>query len=436
MVQDEFVVSSRAVANVAVLWVASIGSAYVFTAVGIPPLLGSLVAGVVLQNATNGFELSSRFRETIETVGLCVILLVSSMEIDIHAVARAGGVSLRLTFLPGLVEAASCAAASFWIFGMPPALALSLGFILAAVSPAVVVPGLTRLQKMGYGVEKGIPSLVMAAATFDDIVAITGFSISIGIALDNQENLALSAFLHGPVSIFLGIASGLACGLVLAVTRFCPHSWHRGVIALELGLLTTFGYKRAGFDGSGAVATILMGIAAKLIWEQKRVVEYAKCDGGDLFERIERDVNFVWDIVIRPLLFGSIGAAFNLDSMPVGNVSKGCAIVIIGLLVRLPTAFLSAHGQGLTLRERLFVAIAWTPKATVQAALCSIPLTLINKMKTEEYDDKEKLISWGTQIMITAILAIAITAPVGLLSIQYLGPRLLSKETRGNGSDS
>jgi NhaP-type Na+/H+ or K+/H+ antiporter len=181
--------------------------------------------------------------------------LISSTEIDIHSVANAGGASLRLTCLPGLVEAAVCAAASYGIFGMPIALASSLGFILAAVSPAIVVPGMTNLQRLGYGVEKGIPSLVMAACAFDDIVAITGFTICIGIAFDSHDNLALSAFLHGPAATFLGVLSGCVAGCILAAsTRFCPHQWQRTALALELGLLLSWGFKLAGFNGSGAVS--------------------------------------------------------------------------------------------------------------------------------------------------------------------------------------
>ena len=134
VIQDQFVVSPNAVANVAILWVTSIGLGYLFLVAGIPPLLGSLMAGIILQNAVGNFDLSHRFGETIETVGLCTILLISSTEIDVNAVASAGGVSLRLTFLPGLVEAAGCSAAAYLIFGMPLALAFSLGFILAAVS--------------------------------------------------------------------------------------------------------------------------------------------------------------------------------------------------------------------------------------------------------------------------------------------------------------
>ena len=157
--EQSIIVSAADVANVALLWVTSIGLGYLMQILGIPPLLGSLIAGIILQNAYSDFEVSPRFGEFIETIGLCVILLISSTEIDMHSVASCGGVSLRLTFLPGLVEAFVCGAATHWIFDMPIALALSLGFILAAVSPAIVVPGMTELQRLGYGVKKGIPSL-------------------------------------------------------------------------------------------------------------------------------------------------------------------------------------------------------------------------------------------------------------------------------------
>ena len=135
----------------------------------------------------------------------------------------------------------------------------------------------------------------------------------------------------------------------------------------------------------------------------------------------------MWNIVIVPLLFGSIGAAFDLSEMSSHIVFKSCAVVFIGLLVRLPIAFLSCTGANLSIKERLFVSSAWCPKATVQAALCSLPLMMIRK----SYDDGSNsiLVEWGSIIQSTSILAIIITAPIGLLVIQFLGPYLLSRET-------
>lgn len=354
------------------------------------------------------------------------------MEIDVNAVAKAGGISLRLTFLPGLVEAITCAVASHLLFNMPLAFALSLGFILAAVSPAIVMPGMSSLQRLGFGVDKGIPSIVMAACAMDDIVAITGYTLCIGVAFDNYSkdsspsNLALSTFLHGPVAIFLGVLTGCVCGIVLAATRICPCNWQRTVVALELALLMTYGSQRAGFDGSGAIATLLMGTVAKLVLKQKQVVEYTKCSGTDFLEQIGLDVNIIlWDIIVRPLLFGSIGSALDFAILR-ESIFKSFAVVIIGLAIRLPTAFMSTYGKNLSTRERLFIASAWTPKATVQAALAAHALSVIETQLKGDPNYNE-LVGWGTAIMSTAIFAIMITAPVGLFSIQFLGPHLLSK---------
>lgn len=124
---------------------------------------------------------------------------------------------MRLTCIPGCVEAVACGLAAILIFDMPPSLALSLGFILAAVSPAVVVAEMLKLQKLGFGVEKGIPSLVMAAASFDDIVAIAGFSVCIGIAIKSEKSSLIHTILHGSLSIFLGFAVGIICRIFISL---------------------------------------------------------------------------------------------------------------------------------------------------------------------------------------------------------------------------
>ena len=248
-------ISSQDVITVSVLWVVSSIVGYLTSLVGVPPLLGSLTSGILLANLSIEFNLSPHFGEFIQTTGLCIILLISGCEIDVNKVIKAGFVALRLTLLPGLCEAIASAYVAHWIFNMSLMFSLALGFILAAVSPAIIVPGMTNLKRLGYGVDKGIPSLLMAACAFDDIVAITGYTICIGIALDStSDNMVLAAFYHGPVAIFLGIVSGCLAGCVLAVVRyFFSHDWQHSVVALELGLIMTYGYKIIGLDGAGAV---------------------------------------------------------------------------------------------------------------------------------------------------------------------------------------
>ena len=256
IVQDDqpVVISSQDVITVSVLWLVSSIVGYLTSLVGVPSLLGSLTSGILLANIPIDFNLSPNFGEFIQTTGLCIILLISGCEIDINKVIKAGVVALRLTLLPGLCEAIASAYVANWLFDMSLMFSLALGFILAAVSPAIIVPGMTNLKRLGYGVDKGIPSLLMAACAFDDIVAITGYTICIGIALNSSDNLVLAAFYHGPVAIFLGIVSGCLAGCVLAVVRYYfPHDWQHSIVALELGLIMTYGYKIIGLDGAGAV---------------------------------------------------------------------------------------------------------------------------------------------------------------------------------------
>jgi len=256
IVQDHqpVAISSQDVLTVSALWLVSSIVGYLTSLVGVPPLLGSLTSGILLANMPIHFNMSPHFGEFIQTTGLCIILLISGCEIDMNKVIKAEFVALRLTLLPGLCEAIATSYVAHWLFDMSLMFSLALGFILAAVSPAIIVPSMTNLKRLGYGVDKGIPSLLMAACAFDDVVAITGYTICIGIALDSSDNLVLAAFYHGPVAIFLGIVSGCLAGCVLAVVRYYfLHDWQHSIVALELGLIMTYGYKLIGLDGAGAV---------------------------------------------------------------------------------------------------------------------------------------------------------------------------------------
>lgn len=169
-----------------------------------------------------------------------------------------------------------------------------------------------------------------------------------------------------------------------------------------------------------------MGAAANLIWKQNRVVELTQCADDGYLDEIGHHINTLWDLFVRPLLFGTIGTALNMSLIPKETIFQSCCIVVIGLCARLPMAYAAVYGYGLTSKERLFISCSWVGKATVQAALCSLPLSMIKK-RFSESDNLEQLLVWGTEIMSTAILAIIITAPMGLLMIQFFAPFLLTK---------
>ena len=201
------------------LWIFSLMSGFLVGKVNLPPLMGMILAGVTLTNVVDGSNLAvpDEWGDIITAAGLSIILLRSGLELDLKGLQHSGFTALKLTCLPGCAEALVCGISSTLIFGMPLLLSLSLGFIIAAVSPAVVVVGMLKLQTLGYGVAKGIPSLVIAAASFDDAVAIAGFTIFIGLAIRSKENSVILSLLHGPLSLLLGIGVGSIAGAFLSL---------------------------------------------------------------------------------------------------------------------------------------------------------------------------------------------------------------------------
>jgi hypothetical protein len=252
MINEDFEVNRRVVQNIVLLYVSAISFGYSLDYfIGIPNVLSALLVGIILKNCGIVEEFPRGFSDNVRRVSLTWILLLSGMEIDLTKVGR---MSFRLMLCPGVIEAFATAGVSLLLFDMPFPLSLSLGFILAAVSPAIIVPCMIELRNQGFG--NSIPSLLMSAASLDDIVAITGFTICIRIALDssNSNNLALSIFVHGPLTLFIGVTIGVISGVILAIIITFTASWQRTVISLEIALLLTFFCDFINFDGSGAVA--------------------------------------------------------------------------------------------------------------------------------------------------------------------------------------
>lgn len=202
--------------NFSLLWLSSMTGGALIKFIGLPPLLGMITVGIVLSSLIDTFDIPESWSETATSSGLAIILLRSGLELDAVGTLRDSGfVTMRLTCIPGCAEAIACGLASILMFDMPLSLALSLGFILAAVSPAIVVVEMLKLQRLGLG--GSIPSLVMAAASFDDVVAIAGFSVCIGLAITSEESSLIRTLLHGPLSLFLGVAIGVLCGIFLSL---------------------------------------------------------------------------------------------------------------------------------------------------------------------------------------------------------------------------
>ncbi|XP_054460083.1 sodium/hydrogen exchanger 9B2 [Anoplopoma fimbria] len=393
-----------------------------------PPLLGMLLMGFMLRNipvVTDGVYIDFRWSASLRNIALAVILARAGLGLDPTALRKLKSVCLRVAAGPCIIEACTpftYALISHFLMGLPWVWGFILGFVLGAVSPAVVVPSMLLLQKDGYGVEQGIPTLLMAAGSFDDILAITGFTTCLGMAFATGSTWF--NLLRGVLEVGGGTIVGLLLGFLIQYFPSVDQKHlviKRSFLVLGLSVFAVFGSGVAGFPGSGGLCTLVLAFLAGLGWGSEKA-------------RVEEVVGWAWD-VFQPLLFGLIGAEIRVSELEGLTVGLGVATLMIALLVRLLFTFVCVFCAGFNMKEKVFIALAWMPKATVQAAIGS---TALDMARTK--GDKQ-LQEYSMIVLTVAVLAILLTAPVGALIIGLTGPRLLQKPknstcgTPGGGDD-
>ncbi|MDA3956392.1 cation:proton antiporter [Oceanispirochaeta sp.] len=371
-----------------------------FKKVGLPNVLGMIVWGIILGifsrgNTPGSLEELSPF---LKSFALIVILLRAGLGISTRTLARVGKTALLMSFLPCLFEGAALMVLLHLFMDFSWITAGVCSFILAAVSPAVVVPSMLNLQESGLGQDKEIPTIVLAGASLDDVFAITLFSIFLGLSTGQDVNIS-KALLNIPLSILGGVLPGIFVGFLLA--RYF-RKYHKRVRATEKILLLL------------GVAILLVDIGEQI--HTAALLGVMTC-GFILLERVEHvahelaeKLKKIW-IFAEIILFVLIGLSVDLK-VAWGAGLIGLLIISGGLVFRSLGVWLATTGSGLNRKERLFCVIAYLPKATVQAAMGSVPLAAG--------------LAEGELILALAVLAILFTAPLGLIGIRTLGPVLLS----------
>jgi NhaP-type Na+/H+ or K+/H+ antiporter len=417
------------------------------------------------------FVVDGAWSAALRSVALVVILARAGLGLDLANVYRLSASVLRLAALPNLAEAAVDAAMARALLGMPWLWACMTGFVLSAVSPAVVVPSLLRLKDMRYGTAKGIPDLVLAAASFDDVLSISGFGICLGLAFSAVDaadggggdqggggRLAWD-ILRGPVELLVGILGGVLIGWICGVLgQHAPvsplpgrpartpltasekrkmHSqlaWLRIALVMGFGCLAVFGGIRTHFTGAGALAVIIEGLVAKRVWSKGS-------DKNAITRIVSAHLKAFWVGAAEPFLFVLIGASVSVTFLNGTIVGQSLAVLIVGLCVRLLVSVLCVYTKQFTQGERLFISMAWLPKATVQAAIGAVALDaararLLDLEKTHlanstAISEAKTNVQHGQNILTLAVLAILVTAPIGAALIALCGPRLLDRESGG-----
>ena len=376
----------------------------IFTKLKLPGLLGMLLLGIFL--GPYGLGLISNdilmISADLRNIALIVILLRAGLGIERNTLKKIGIPALKLSFIPGLMEGFTVLIVSSYVFNLGIIEAGILAFIIAAVSPAVVVPQMLNLIDDGRGVKKGIPTLILTGASVDDVLAITIFSTFLGFYTSESLNIGVQ-LISVPLSIIIGIILGVITALILIYIfkKYHIRDTKKALIILSAAIVLT---------GLEDVLTEIIPIAALLGVMTIGFVlqERYKLIGN----RLAAKFNKIW-VFAEIMLFVLVGAEVNIY-LAWDSGLAGLLIIVVGLIARSIGVLISVYGTNLNLKERFFSVMAYTPKATVQAAIGAIPLAAGVKS--------------GELILAIAVLSIIITAPLGAAGIKFAGNRWLSKE--------
>ncbi|XP_018008691.1 sodium/hydrogen exchanger 9B2 [Hyalella azteca] len=400
-----------------VVFVCSVMGGKVTEACGLPALLGMLLAGIALRSIPGvkiiGDSLNPSWSASIRKMALVVILLRAGLGLDPKALKTMSLTVFRLAFVPSLVESTTVAIVAHFLLGFPWLWSFMLGFIVAAISPSVVVPCLLQLSQQGYGVDKGIPTLVIAAATLDDVLAISGFGLMLGMTF--SEGSLTWQLLHGPLEVLMGLSYGAMMGFICWILPNEHHqsrSFQQFTILISAGFFALFGSQKINFGGAGALAVLCMAFIAG--------IGFRRQSGGDK-NLVGQHFTVAWGYLM-PMLFALMGTEIQIMQLELDTIWLGVALLCISLTCRVVTTFFVVLGSGLNIRERFFVALAWLPKATIQAAIGSTALDYAVRIGADETE-----IALAKKVLTIVVLVILISAPIGAIAIMTSAPRLLQR---------
>lgn len=394
--------------SLALIFLVGLAAAAICQQLRLPRIIGMLFTGILLGPCVLNWldpsilSISADLRQ----MALIIILIKAGLSLDLADLKKVGRPAVLMSCLP-----ASCEILAFFL--LAPALlgvsrieAAVMGAVLGAVSPAVVVPRMVQLMESGHGTDKSIPQMILAGASCDDIFVIVLFSTFTGMAQGGHANPM--DFVQIPVSILLGVALGVAAGWVLSLFfetayahKHCVRNSMKVIILLGASflLMAVETWVKPWVSVSGLLAVVAMACTLKI-----RSIEFiSKC----LSEKFGK----LW-LAAEVVLFVLVGAAVDLRyTLEAGPAA--ILMILLALCFRAVGVLLCLLGTPLDRKERLFCIIAYLPKATVQAAIGSVPLAMG--------------LACGPIVLSVAVLAILITAPLGALGMDLTYQKLLRR---------
>ena len=378
-----------------------------FRLIRLPSLLGMLAGGLAVsslvfpvfpQTDPGSFQdLSSPIRLAI----LAIILLRAGQGLSSRDLRQAGGLAVGLGIIPMLGDAALVTVGSMWLLDLPLSTALVLGFLVAAISPAIVIPAMTELLEARKGPDRRVPAALLAGAPLDNIGALVGLGVALELALSSRISV-WSQMAHVPLSLGGGILAGAAAAMALSALpgQWMKRRWIGAATAWATACLTIAACQ--ALDSSLVMALLVLGFVLRL-------------RAPALSDELGKGLATMWSVG-QYALFGLIGAA--LDPTSVGQVGLlAVAIILAGQVGRVAGVLLATSRSRLNQNERLACVIGYLPKATIQAAFAAVPL--------------ERGLARGNDLLSVGILAVVLMAPIGLVAIHAKADYLLPRSKTG-----
>lgn len=391
--------------SLALIFLVGMALGKVIEKLSLPKLLGMLLTGILLGPYVLNLldpailNISTDLRQ----IALIIILARAGLNLNINELKKVGRPAILLCFVPACFEIIGMLILAPVLLGITLLEAAIMGTVVAAVSPAVIVPRMLKLMENGYGKKKSIPQMIMAGASVDDVFVIVLFAAFTGLA--QSGTMTTAQFLTIPTSIILGLLGGVIAGIILSLlfNRFHIRDTGKVLIILSVSfLLVSLEHVMTGVIGfSGMLAVMALGASI-----QQRKYEVSK--------RLSDKFSKLW-VGAEVLLFVLVGATVNIGY--VFNAGAKSILLIFGVLMfRMIGVFVSLIKTNLNKKERIFTAFAYMPKATVQAAIGGLPLGMG--------------LSCGDIVLTVAVLSIIITAPIGAILVDKFYKKLLSKEEK------
>ena len=388
--------------SIALILLSGLLFSFLFTKLKLPGLLGMILVGIILgPHALNLIDTSILdISADLRQIALVIILTRAGLSLNLTDLKKIGRPAVLMCFVPALVEMVGTIIFAPMLLGITHLEAAIMGSVIAAVSPAVVVPRMIKLIDEGYGKDKSIPQLILAGASVDDVFVIVVFTVLTAFASTGE--ITGTSFLQIPLSIILGILLGVIVGLCLVFFFRKVHIRDSVKVMIILSvsflLLEVENRLEGVIPVSGLLAIMSMGIALN----QKYDV---------LSKRLSVKYNKLW-LCAEVFLFVLVGIAVDINYVFTAGVAS-VVVVMLALVFRMSGVFLSLIKTDFNKKERLFCMLSYTPKATVQAAIGTIPLAMG--------------LDCGSIVLTVAVISILITAPFGAISIDKLYKSMLRK---------